>query len=83
MGGCGLFFRVRWVVLLERGFDERTGATVEISELGERWAWRVFHPISPSRGDTSSQKSARSAARRYVEKLADTKPNRQLNLFSK
>lgn len=70
-----------WFTLLERGHDRRTGATAEVSESGTgRWIWRVFHASGAARGESTTRKGARAAARKHVRTLS-TKPKRQLDLF--
>jgi hypothetical protein len=72
----------RWTSLRERSYDKRTGASAEVFEDdGEIWVWRVHHS-RPAHGEASSRKSARAAARRHVRSL-DSKPDRQLHLFTK
>jgi hypothetical protein len=92
-GGCGFFFfgahmrrddtlRV-WTTLSEQSYDRRTEAAVFICQhVSDRWMWRVLSAGETKTGYSSSRKSARAAARRYVRSL-DAKPDRQLHLFTK
>jgi hypothetical protein len=91
-GGCGFSFSgasVRrddtlrsWTTLSEQSYDKRTGAVVFVSQHAGRWMWKVSHADGTKTGHSSSRKSARAAARRYVRSL-NAKPNRQLHLFAK
>lgn len=68
-----------WFPVRERGHDKRTGAVVEVLErANDRWEWIVT--TTGKRGECSSRKGARAAARRYVRTL-ESKPDRQLSLF--
>jgi len=74
----------RWQTLQEDSHDRRTGATAVLTEMANgKWNWKVIRASGTVRGESASQKSARAAARRCVRKLpsADTKPDRQLDLF--
>lgn len=74
-----------WFTLVERARDERTGAVAEISfDSGNSWIWRVFHSSGEKRGESTTQKGARAAARKHVRALptdSDTTKKRQLSLF--
>ena len=92
-GAAGSFFGERvvrrdgtlqkWWTLREFSRDKRTSAVAEVHESTGGWAWKVTHSIGTFRGSSTNQKGARAAARRCVRKLpsADTKPDRQLDLF--
>jgi len=85
-GAAGSFFNVRrddtlqrWLTLREWSVDKRTSAQVEVYAQGGIWIWRVISP--PARGEATSRKLARAAARCYVRTLSSSKNDRQLRLF--
>lgn len=72
----------RWTTLSEQSYDKRTGATVFVCRhVPDGWMWKVNHGGEIKIGHSSSRKYARAAARKYVRTL-DTKPEKQLLLFS-
>ena len=76
-----------WWTLSERSHDKRTGATAMVTEsVGGLWKWGVQHSSGQKLGESTTQKGARAAARRYVRKLpsAPSKPDekpKQLSIY--